>query len=123
MIQYEEMDETYTRPDFRQKLKNHDWTFEYSDDVRYWRAGRRQLDFLQRAHNALECPFDFRTLQSWAYSFILEDFEYREDENPRKTGYFRKQCRYQNIAPMQRNELITREKFNEIEDWMNEEQG
>jgi hypothetical protein len=36
---------------YRTMLREHDWSFEYSDDQRVWRLGRlaqEQLEFLQR---------------------------------------------------------------------------
>lgn len=39
---------------YRQMLRNHDWTYEYSDDHRVWTAGRRAREALvakQRAYD------------------------------------------------------------------------
>ena len=40
---------------YRTMLREHDWSFEYSDDHRVWRLGRlaqEQLEFLQRELDA-----------------------------------------------------------------------
>ena len=40
---------------YRTMLREHDWSFEYSDDQRVWRLGRlaqQQLEFLQRELDA-----------------------------------------------------------------------
>lgn len=49
---------------YRTMLREHDWSFEYSDDHRVWRLGRlaqEQLEFLQR-----ELDADFRIWNSIA---------------------------------------------------------
>ena len=40
--------------DYVQKLKSHDWTYEYSDDHRYWQKGSAERDELHRLADILD---------------------------------------------------------------------
>jgi hypothetical protein len=40
--------------DYRHKLKEHDWSFEYSDDQGVWRQGRKELGELQQLQRQLD---------------------------------------------------------------------
>jgi hypothetical protein len=41
-----------TLSEFYDMLEHHDWTFQYSDDHRYWRRGQQQLGEIQAAIDA-----------------------------------------------------------------------
>lgn len=106
-------DNTTTRADFAMKLKGHDWYYAYSDDHRFYSAGRISQNKLLTMHKELECPYSLKTLQIWAHKMILENFvEEKPGEwypNPRK---------YQCIAPTPREGLMTQAYHDEITQWM-----
>ena len=102
------------RSEFARKIRGHDWFYGYSDDHRYWTAGRKQAQVLRAMHSELDCPFSLGSLQKWAHKMILEHFA---EENP---GEWYRQPRHPHyrIAPSTREDLITQKEFDEITNWM-----
>ena len=39
---------------FEACLKAHDWTYEYSDDFRYWSKGKGERDYINHTRKVLE---------------------------------------------------------------------
>lgn len=97
---------------FGTKLQNHDWYYAYSDDHRYWTAGRNQRQELNALHKSLECPYDFADLSKWAHNMILEQFA---EEGP--DAWYRQPRQYQSVAPCKRSELLTENEWNDIQSW------
>lgn len=107
---------------FEKMLRKHDWSFQYSDDNRYWRAGRESLAKLQKEHARLNCPFHLGDnlcggLYAWVCDFVVEKFYELEDGKWYRTG-----CKYgpKVIAPLRRKDLLTQAEFDAITKWMEE---
>lgn len=43
---------------YRELLQHHDWTYEYSDDIRMWRAGKVQRDVINNLQPELDPDFE-----------------------------------------------------------------
>ena len=99
---------------FERALRLHDWYYEYSDSYGTWQRGRARRDSLRNQREKLGCPFNLAELHSWVIGWILENFE--EDE-PDK--WYRKGQKGV-FAALKRRELITQERADEIEKWMEE---
>jgi hypothetical protein len=98
----------------------HDWSYHYSDDSRVWTAGDRSLAKLKSLAAEMNCPFELDELSHFVHEFILEKFEFRNSGQPRDTGYYKIGCKYKNIAPLKRSELITQSRADEIRAWLSE---
>lgn len=48
------MAKAYEVAEYREKLKKHDWAFEYSDDHSVWQRGRQSLGELQQMQKRLD---------------------------------------------------------------------
>ena len=102
-----------SRAEFGRRLKGHDWFYAYSDDHRYYTAGRRSETQLREIHKGFECPYSLATLRLWAHNMILENFI---EESPGE--WYPNPRRYKSIAPSKREELITQAYHDEITQWM-----
>ena len=102
-----------TREEFGKALRNHDWYYQYSDDARSYRRGSDQRHALALAHSELQCPYAMTELCKWAHKMILEDFA---EEAPGE--WFRQPRKYKYIAPTKLDELMPREEYEEITQWM-----
>tara|TARA_Y100001936_G_scaffold192404_1_gene191725 strand:+ start:163 stop:540 length:378 start_codon:yes stop_codon:yes gene_type:complete len=105
--------EKMNRAEFGNKIRRHDWFTAYSDDQRVWRAGIAAERALRMQHEKLECPYDMSKLRMWAHNMILEDFA---EEAPGQ--WFRQPRKYKHVAPTSKDDLISREKHDEITRWM-----
>jgi len=101
-----------TRKQFSKNLHGHDWYYAYSDDHRYWKAGRAEAAVLREQHTKLACPYDLNTLRRWAHKNILEQFA---EEEP--GAWYRQPRKYKCIASTPRGELITQMEYDMITDW------
>ena len=104
-----------TRKEFAKSLKGFDWYYAYSDDHGVWQSGHNKQRVLVETRGALHCPFSMPLLRMWAHNMILEDFA--EDETDK---WFR-QPRAKYVASVQREDLIPKSEWDEIENWMNKE--
>ena len=102
-----------SRKDFLEKLKAHDWYYAYSDDHRYWTAGSKQRKELLALHEALSCPYSLDILCKWAHKMVVEEFA---EESPNE--WYRQPRIYKSIAPARLEDLITQNKWNEIQGWL-----
>ena len=101
-----------TRKEFEKKLRNHDWFYAYSDDHRYWTAGRDAESRLLDQHRELSCPYPLITLRKWAHNMILEQFA---EEEPGE--WYRQPRKYKCIAPTALRDLMTQAEHDLITDW------
>ena len=97
---------------FGAKLRNHDWYYAYSDDHRYWSAGRKQRQELNAMHENLSCPYDFNVLSKWAHDMIVENFA---EEEP--GSWYRQPHKYSSAAPCKREDLVTQKEWDDIQSW------
>jgi len=51
--------------EYEQRLKKHDWYYEYSDDFRVWEAGSRSYDELERMRKKLMKIDSKRATELW----------------------------------------------------------
>ena len=60
-----------TLTEFYDLLKRHDWSFQYSDDHRYWQKGSDQLEQIQYIMKQNEDDLRYRSLydqyRAWAF--------------------------------------------------------
>ena len=102
-----------------QRLANHDWHFEYSDDHRVWKRGREKQQELKRDLKGMNCPFNLAEIRMAATGMILEDFAQDGD-----TGYYyRSPRKYKNVAGVLKTSLIERARANEIKRWFDANEG
>jgi len=102
------------KKEFKTKLENHDWYYDYSDDYRVWENGRLEFSNLSAMHDKLKSPFSMVELRQWAYDMVLEKFE---EDKPGE--FYRKGASQKCITPSKRQNLLTLARFQEIEDWLN----
>jgi hypothetical protein len=100
---------------FRSQLISHDWSYQRSDDHRYWSRGERQRNEINATYYRLKCPFSLGDLVKWRFKMIVEDFTEVEPD-----CWFRLPKKYKHMAPERRDGLIERSRFDEIERWMEE---
>ena len=102
-----------TKLELRNALKIHDWTYCYSDSSSVWERGHNNEMKLKSELKKHNSPFSMGEFYSWVYNFILEDFKETENGKFVRIGSER--------GTLTRDELITREKFNAIENWLNDQ--
>lgn len=107
------------RKDFGQALKRHDWAFEYSECFHTRRRGRDGLRALKGALQALEPPFTLRQLQAWAEEAVIDRFDPPPGEAG-PDGRWRRKGASHVSAGRYRSQLITAEKFQEMERWLDD---
>ena len=101
------------RRDFAYALKNHDWYYEYSDDHRYYTAGREQLQELRSVHDNLQCPFPISELKKWAHDMIVGRFV---EQSPGEWYVY--PLKHKNMAPVTRQDLATQDEWQAINNWL-----
>jgi hypothetical protein len=101
--------------EFEKSIKGHDWSFEYSDDHRVWVRGCRSQDRLREIYKSLNCPFSYLELENFAANRVIDLFA---EESPGE--WYRQPRVYKYIAPMKKEYLLEREKFDEITAWLEE---
>lgn len=102
-----------TRESLAKGLRAFDWFYAYSDDHRAYTAGRKAQSKLIAGIQKLACPFSMPELKKWAHNMILEDFV---EESPGE--WFRHPRKYKCIAPVNRRDLMTRDEWEQINNWM-----
>jgi|MDTB01.2.fsa_nt_gb hypothetical protein len=95
-----------------ERLANHDWYFEYSDDQRVWRRGRQKLKELRRDLEGIGCPYSLGEIRMTVHKMIFEDFALEDD------GKYYRQPREKYVAGARAQDLITRAKADEVEAWL-----
>lgn len=95
-----------------EELKNHDWFYDYSDDPTVSRAGSNHRKNLETRLAALHCPFKWWDIHKAIFKAILEDFQQDQDGK-----YFKPDWKY-NYAHLRREELITRNEAEAINNWL-----
>ncbi len=95
-----------------QRLANHDWYYEYSDDSRVWRRGRQREQALQRELEEARCPYPMHEIRMTVHKMIFEQFELDED------GKYYRQPRQKWVAGARAQDLITQARADEIENWL-----
>ena len=106
-----------SRLDFSKKIQKHDWFYAYSDDNRWFTAGQLERKEINHLQAVLGCPFSLDKLFKWANRMIIEEFL---EEVPGE--WFRQPRKYKCVAPSQKKDLMTQKEWDEIQDWMNNEE-
>ena len=74
-----------TLTEFYDLLKRHDWSFQYSDDHRYWQKGSDQLEQIQYIMKQNEDDLRYRSLydqyRAWAFDVEGDIVKPEEPEN------------------------------------------
>lgn len=98
---------------FKEQLKSHDWYYHYSDDHRYWSAGEKEREEINTTYYRLECPFTLGELKMWSFDMVVGDYT---EVEPGK--WFKLPKEYDCTAPAKREDLITSERYDEIDCWL-----
>ena len=102
-----------------ERLTNHDWYYEYSDDHTVWRRGREKSQEIERDLKGMGCPYSISDVRMTVQSMILEDFS--QEGN---TGYwYRKTNRSPYITGTLKTSLIERARAQKIRQWFAENEN
>ena len=84
-----------------QMLKGHDWYYAYSDDHRYWTAGRKSEADIRARLSKTDCPYTLKELRMAVQNMIVERFS---EETPGE--WYPNPRKYSSTAPVSRSDLI-----------------
>jgi hypothetical protein len=97
----------------RERLRNFDWFYGYSDDHNAWRRGRAGKQSLVSELRSLDCPYELEHIRMAVTGMIREDF------SPDEHGWwYRQPQKYKNVAGVKETDLIDRAQAEEIEEWL-----
>jgi hypothetical protein len=76
-------------------------------------AGERELSALKKMHGKLDCPYELQQLLQHVNGMVVGQFVEEEPGN-----WYRQPHLYKNMAPVTFDELLSREKSEEIQEWL-----
>ena len=107
------------KSELAEALRGHDWTYQYSDDPRVLRQGRKEAARLRLLFEQIDPPFTMAQGRAWAQDLVVSLFE----PPPGEAGAFglwkRRGTQYDRCY---RNQLIAVETFEQIQRWFDEKQ-
>ena len=102
------------KAEFVEKVKAHDWYYDYSDDPSVWRRVRKELEELRALHAKLKCPYALTELERWHHKAVknVTFFENLDD------GLWYKDPRPKYAAGIAEYQLIDEKTYNNITEWV-----
>jgi YHS domain-containing protein len=106
-----------TREEFRDKVKKHNWSYEYSSGNTYYK-GQESSEDLRRAYQDFKDrgwdPPGWEDLRLWSYGNIIEDLQQDDDGNLYRSGSPQRRA-----YVISKDATISREDWDKIDRWFN----